>query len=103
MTSGDPAVPWEPLGVVDAPGDPPWPGFEGELPLADGPVEVGNEVWLDPTERVMVSVWTENGPGPPEGLPPAIDVAQELETPELLRAEVGTGIRVVAPESGEEG
>lgn len=88
-------------------GGPPWPGLEGELPIADGPAPVGTEEGLDPTERVMVSVWTENAlgplPGPPEVLPPAIDVEHELETPEMLRAEVGTGIRVDATEPREDG
>ncbi len=49
----------------------------------------------------------ENGPGPlpwpPEGLPPAGDVVHELDTAELPRAEVGTGIRVEATESRDEG
>jgi hypothetical protein len=107
MTSGDPEEPWEPLGVADAPGDPPWPGLDGALPLADGMAPEGTEPGLDPTERVKVSVWMVNEPGPlpgpPEGLPPGKDVVHELDTPALPRAEVGTGIRVEASELREEG
>jgi hypothetical protein len=42
MTSGDPGEPCEPVRVADAPGDPPWPGLDGELtgdvPALKGPV-----------------------------------------------------------------